>query len=277
MRRLYELRETHPAGSLRKSTARLLALVFTLSLCLQQVWAAPEARTVIPLGKAVGIKLFADGALVVGLSEDGPCPARDCGLKEGDLILTMGDAKITSTEQVRQVLQDNGCEPLALTIRRGSRDLRVTAVPTQGTDGAWQLGAWIRDSMAGIVWIAILFPENHILQGITASILLKFFVCGITSFLYFRIFIKKPIYAIIGSLLYTFSSFTILNTQFNHFTDVIALFPLITTLQKETDSGITDLCRFHQPAYQLLFFRIFRNIYRNLCSLQIQIGRLGWQ
>lgn len=57
----------------------------------------------IPLGKAVGIKLFADGALVVGLSEDGPCPARDCGLKEGDLILTMGDAKITSTEQVRQV------------------------------------------------------------------------------------------------------------------------------------------------------------------------------
>lgn len=70
----------------------------------------------IPLGKAVGIKLFADGALVVGLSEDGPCPARDCGLKEGDLILTMGDAKITSTEQVRQVLQDNGCEPLALTI-----------------------------------------------------------------------------------------------------------------------------------------------------------------
>ena len=104
----------------------------------------------IPLGKAVGIKLFADGALVVGLSEDGPCPARDCGLKEGDLILTMGDAKITSTEQVRQVLQDNGCEPLALTIRRGSRDLRVTAVPTQGADGAWQLGAWIRDSMAGI-------------------------------------------------------------------------------------------------------------------------------
>lgn len=150
VRRLYELRETHPAGSLRKSTARLLALVFTLSLCFQQVWAAPEARTVIPLGKAVGIKLFADGALVVGLSEDGPCPARDCGLKEGDLILTMGDAKITSTEQVRQVLQDNGCEPLALTIRRGSRDLRVTAVPTQGADGAWQLGAWIRDSMAGI-------------------------------------------------------------------------------------------------------------------------------
>lgn len=150
MRRLYELRETHRTGSLRKSTARLLALVFSLSLCLQQVWASPGERTVIPLGKAVGIKLFADGALVVGLAEGSPCPARDCGLKEGDLILSMGDMKITSTEQVRDLLQDNGCEPLVMTVRRSGRDLTVTAVPTQGTDGAWQLGAWIRDSMAGI-------------------------------------------------------------------------------------------------------------------------------
>ena len=150
MRRLYELRETHRTGSLRKSTARLLALVFSLSLCLQQVWASPGERTVIPLGKAVGIKLFADGALVVGLSEGDPCPAKDCGLKEGDLILSMGDTKITSTEQVRDLLQDNGCEPLVMTVRRSGRDLTVTAVPTQGADGAWQLGAWIRDSMAGI-------------------------------------------------------------------------------------------------------------------------------
>ena len=104
----------------------------------------------IPLGKAVGIKLFADGALVVGLSEGDPCPAKDCGLKEGDLILSMGDTKITSTEQVRALLQDNGCEPLVMTVRRSSRTLTVTAVPVQGVDGAWQLGAWIRDSMAGI-------------------------------------------------------------------------------------------------------------------------------
>ena len=80
---MYELRETHPAGSLRKSTARLLALVFTLSLCFQQVWAAPEARTVIPLGKAVGIKLFADGALVVGLSRG--------------VLIVMNEAQIVDT------------------------------------------------------------------------------------------------------------------------------------------------------------------------------------
>ena len=101
----------------------------------------------------------------------------------------------------------------------------------------WSWNSFLGDNFLGgyafytvgspFVRIATLFPESHILQGITFSILLKFFVCGVTSFLYLRIFIHKPVYAIIGSLLYTFSSFTILNTQFNHFTDVIALFPLI--------------------------------------------------
>ena len=51
----------------------------------------PEVgRRVIPLGKAVGIKLFSDGVLVVGLSpvetgEGRSCPGKDCGLKTGDV------------------------------------------------------------------------------------------------------------------------------------------------------------------------------------------------
>ena len=42
-------------------------------LCCQAVWA--DQRTLIPVGKAVGIKLFADGVLVVSTSETDP-PAR---------------------------------------------------------------------------------------------------------------------------------------------------------------------------------------------------------
>lgn len=68
MRRLYETRHI-PAA--RRLAAWLLAAVFSLSLCVQPAWASPAAsaeRTVIPLGKAVGIKLFAAGVLVVGLA-----------------------------------------------------------------------------------------------------------------------------------------------------------------------------------------------------------------
>ena len=60
-------------------------------LCCQAVWA--DQRTLIPVGKAVGIKLFADGVLVVSTSETDPCPARDCGIREGDLIVSCNERK----------------------------------------------------------------------------------------------------------------------------------------------------------------------------------------
>ena len=46
------------------------------------------SRTVIPLGRAVGIKMFTDGVMVVGISEietgsGAVSPASDCGLRRG--------------------------------------------------------------------------------------------------------------------------------------------------------------------------------------------------
>lgn len=149
MRRLYETRHI-PAA--RRLAAWLLAAVFSLSLCVQSAWAAPAApaeRTVIPLGKAVGIKLFAAGVLVVGLA-DGDTPARACGLRQGDIITAMDGTAIDSTEQVQSLLAEAAGQETTLTVCRGSSTLALSACARPGAGGAWQLGAWIRDSMAGI-------------------------------------------------------------------------------------------------------------------------------
>jgi len=155
---LYETRKT---STIRRSAGWLLAVVFALSLCWQQALASPaEEKTVIPLGKAVGIKLFADGVLVVGLAENSDCPARQCGLREGDIITAVSGRHISSTEQVQALLQTNGGEPLALTVHRGQRTLSMTACPVQNSGGTWQLGAWIRDSMAGIGTLTYYDPST---------------------------------------------------------------------------------------------------------------------
>ncbi len=146
MRRLYETRHI-PAK--HRLSAWLLAAVFALSLCVQPVWASPAERTVIPVGKAVGIKLFSDGVLVVGLAE-GDTPARACGLREGDIITALDGCSVDSTEQVQSLLSAAAGKPMTLTVRRGSAALSLTAAAHQSPAGAWQLGAWIRDSMAGI-------------------------------------------------------------------------------------------------------------------------------
>lgn len=61
------MHETQARRGVRRGAAVLLAMVLALSLGWQRTW-ADEGRQLIPVGKAVGIKLFADGVLVVSVS-----------------------------------------------------------------------------------------------------------------------------------------------------------------------------------------------------------------
>ena len=125
----------------------------------------PE-QMVIPVGRTVGIKLFSRGVMVVGLTdvttEDGPeSPARSCGLRTGDIITHIDGQQVDSIEQVQSLLQATGGEELAIQLTRGGRMVETTAAAAQCmTDGSYRLGAWIRDSMAGIGTITYYNPEN---------------------------------------------------------------------------------------------------------------------
>lgn len=77
------------------------------------------------------------------------------------------------------------------------------------------------------VWLLMPLPEAAIPYGISAMAVLKHAVAAVTAFLYLRRFVKDARYAQIGGLLYAFSSFSIINTQFYHFWDVVAVFPLL--------------------------------------------------
>ena len=54
-----------------------------------------------------------------------------------------------STEQAQDLLADTAGAPIVLSVRRGADALALTACAREN-NGVWQLGAWIRDSMAGI-------------------------------------------------------------------------------------------------------------------------------
>ena len=77
------------------------------------------------------------------------------------------------------------------------------------------------------VWPLALLPQSLVPFGISLMAVLKHAAASLTSFLYFDRMVKDRHLALLGSVLYAFSSFTIVNTQFYHFTEVIAFFPLI--------------------------------------------------
>lgn len=118
--------------------------------------AAASVRTVIPVGRAVGIKLFSDGVLVVGLSSiptevGSAAPAKECGLREGDIITHINSEEVDTIEQVQSLLQGLEGDKMSIRCLRGEKQLQMTAQAVRCTsDGEYKLGAWIRDSMAGI-------------------------------------------------------------------------------------------------------------------------------
>ncbi len=137
--------------------AALAAAVLITSLALSQpARAAEPARTVIPIGRAVGIKLFSDGVMVVGFSEVATAqgrsvPARECGLKEGDIITHINREEVDTIEDVQSVLQEVAGQTMSIRALRDEEPVQFTAQAVQcSSDGQYKLGAWIRDSMAGI-------------------------------------------------------------------------------------------------------------------------------
>ena len=128
--------------------------------------AAESVTEVVPIGRAVGIKLFSDGVMVVGLGQvsdgQGSCtPARDCGLKEGDIITHINQEEVDSIEEVQAALQQAGDEAMSIRVLRDDKQVQFTANAVKcADDGQYKLGAWIRDSMAGIGTVTFWEPES---------------------------------------------------------------------------------------------------------------------
>ena len=76
-------------------------------------------------------------------------------------------------------------------------------------------------------WLSLLFPAAAFPYVIGPMLILKYCVAGLTSYAYIQRFVKDKNYAVIGALLYAFSGFQTTNIVFNHFHDVVALFPLL--------------------------------------------------
>ena len=134
---------------LRNGTLFLIALLLCISSAGAVSGTERSAQMLVPVGHTVGVKLFARGVLVVKLPEDSS-PARECGLREGDVILACGGKTITSTEQFQSLLQKSEGEPTDLQVHRGGVSMTILVDPEENEKGVYCIGAWIRDSMAGI-------------------------------------------------------------------------------------------------------------------------------
>ena len=74
-------------------------------------------------------------------------------------------------------------------------------------------------------WFSLLFPQGWLPYLMVPLLVLKFAVAGGGAYQYLRRYVRNANYAVLGACLYAFSGFTVYNVFFNHFVDVVALFP----------------------------------------------------
>ncbi len=162
-------------------SSELLLSLLGIPLRRIQVEINPE-KQLIPGGQALGVAMRTNGVLIVGLSDvtSGHCPARDAGLKPGDVLLRMNGEAIERVADVSTLTQRSGASPVVVEYSRNGQTAQATLTPVlDEISGTARLGAWVRDSTAGIGTLSFYDPDtgrygalgHAITDGDTGSIL----------------------------------------------------------------------------------------------------------
>ena len=76
-------------------------------------------------------------------------------------------------------------------------------------------------------WLSVLLPQSWLPYMMVPLLVFKFGVAGGGAYLYLRRYVKNANHAVLGACLYALSGFAVYNVFFNHFVDVVALFPYL--------------------------------------------------
>ena len=113
-------------------------------------------RKVYVSGEAFGIKLYTNGVIVVGtqaVETNGKKvnPAQNAGIEVGDIIISVNNVNVYSSNEVSELLNDNNGLPFKIKLKRNGRYKTFVLKPVYCEhEGCYKAGMWVRDSTAGI-------------------------------------------------------------------------------------------------------------------------------
>lgn len=110
---------------------------------------------VVPVGKLVGLKLYTNGVLIVGMTEiendnkEEIKPYENLDIKEGDIIYAINGKEIDSIKELREIINESGGEEIKLDTTRDGNILTTQIKPVK-SNNEYKLGLWVKDAATGV-------------------------------------------------------------------------------------------------------------------------------
>lgn len=121
---------------------------------------------VIPIGNTIGLKLYTKGVLVVGMNEvyneqnETIKPYEGTGIVEGDMIISVNNKAISSTEDLLKQVNKSDGENLQVEYVRNGNIYETNIKPEKIEENKYKLGLWVRDSAAGVGTLTYYEPST---------------------------------------------------------------------------------------------------------------------
>ena len=120
----------------------------------------PKSK-VVPVGKAVGMKLYTEGVLVVGMSEiNGKKPYENSGIQEGDAIIEINNEQIENTNDLIETVNKSNGKTVEVKYKRKEQTITTSIEPAKVNENEYKLGLWVRDAAAGVGTMTFYEPSS---------------------------------------------------------------------------------------------------------------------
>lgn len=122
--------------------------------------------TVIPLGNAIGMKLYTKGVLVVGMSQintennEKKKPYENSGIEQGDTILAVNNNEISNTDELIEEVNKSNGNQISIKYMKNNETLETSITPVKSKD-EYKIGLWVRDAAAGVGTLTFYEPSTN--------------------------------------------------------------------------------------------------------------------
>ncbi len=158
---------------LKKFKNTILFLFLTLLVIPINVMA--YSPYVVAGGETIGIELKTNGVIIVGSYKVGNAdPASDANLQVGDKITSINGTKISSIEQMLNVIDEKSdLTSLSIEYLRGSKTLKTNLSLVKDSNNVYKTGLYVKDSINGVGTLSFIDPNTKLYGALGHEIIEK--------------------------------------------------------------------------------------------------------